>query len=134
MTISFRVYGIPQTKGSAKAYMRKGMKYPVVTNDNVKNKWWAESVRAVAQLTRAAMRMSLEDKASVSLRLLFVMPKPKRLKAGSPMVKRPDLDKMTRSVKDSLEGVFYKNDSQVNNAMLSKVYGDEPGVIVEVTI
>ena len=134
MTISFRVYGIPQTKGSAKAYMRKGMKYPVVTNDNVKNKWWAESVRAVAQLTRAAMRMSLEDKAPVSLRLLFVMPKPKRLKAGSPMVKRPDLDKMTRSVKDSLEGVFYKNDSQVNNAMLSKVYGDEPGVIVEVTI
>jgi len=40
-TITFRVYGIPQTKGSTKVFMRPGMRYPIITNDNTKNKSWA---------------------------------------------------------------------------------------------
>lgn len=131
--ITFRVYGIPQTKGSAKAFMRPGMRFPVVTNDNTKNKGWATTIRAVAQSCRQKAGLSTLLDGPVCLSLHFILPRPKSLvrKLDAPMIKRPDLDKMTRSIKDALEGVFYKNDSQVNEAHLYKAYGDEPGVVVQ---
>lgn len=129
--IRFRVYGIPQTKGSAKSFMRPGMRFPVVTNDNVKNKSWAQSVALVAQQHRIP---GCPFEGPIGLTLDFVVPAPKSLPKTRPSfaIKRPDLDKMVRSIKDALKGVFYRDDSQVISLNTIKTYGLEPGVLIVV--
>src|SRR6185369_17739711 len=43
--IQFVVLGIAQPKGSARAFMPKGARFPVVTSDNRNLKAWERSVR-----------------------------------------------------------------------------------------
>jgi Holliday junction resolvase RusA-like endonuclease len=126
--IEFTVYGIPQTKGSTKAFFRKGMRFPVITNDNTKNKPWAQTVSAMAQQFRPEALWL----GPVRVKLLFRMPIPKSLPKRRPsfMTKKPDLDKMVRSIKDALKGVIYKDDSQVVGLVSDKVYHEQPGVII----
>ena len=52
------------------------------------------------------------------------------LKLSSPPTPatRPDLDKLLRSVLDSMQGVALVDDSQVVTIRARKVYGDAPGV------
>lgn len=129
--VQFRVYGIPQTKGSTKAFMRPGMRFPVVTNDNTKNKAWAATVAGEAQRARSLYGQTQPFEGAVSLMLTFYLPRPKSLpKRVVHATKRPDLDKMIRSVKDALKGVFYLDDSQVVSLRADKVYLDQPGVQV----
>lgn len=130
-TIRFRVYGIPQTKGSAKAFMRPGMRFPVVMNDNVKNKAWAQSVSLASQQHRIP---GCPFKGPMGLTLNFILPAPQSLPKTKPSfaTKRPDLDKMVRSIKDALKGVFYQDDSQVVSLQTIKTYGLEPGVLIVV--
>ncbi len=131
MMIVFRVYGIPQTKGSTKAFHRPGMKFPIITNDNPKNKPWAQTVSAMAQSYRTE---SCPFEGPIRLNLRFSLPIPKSLPKRRPsfMVKKPDLDKMVRSVKDALKGVLYRDDSQVVALVTEKVYDPHPGVRVVV--
>lgn len=131
MTISFRVYGIPQTKGSAKAFYRPGMRFPVVMNDNPRNKPWSQTVSAVAQQHRPSSGLW---PGPVRVILLFYLPIPKSLPKRRPffMVKRPDIDKCTRSILDAIKGVIYRDDSQVVGLEVAKLYGLEPGVVVQV--
>lgn len=132
MVITFRVYGIPQTKGSTKAFFRSGMKYPVITNDNEKNKGWAATVSGEAQLARRSSGWSTPLGGPVGLDLTFYVKKPKSHPKHKPVpaIKKPDLDKMIRSVKDALKGVLYFDDAQVVKLGASKEYGDAPGVVV----
>ncbi len=129
--ISFCVLGIAQTKGSTKAFMRPGMRYPVITNDNTKNKAWADGVKLAAQ---AHAPIGGPWHGPVALTLLFSLVRPKSLsKKVRHHVKKPDLDKLARSIKDSLKGVIYYDDSQVMRLTCMKVYEDllnPPGVNV----
>ena len=68
----------------------------------------------------------------VVMRLLFILPKPKSVKRLWPHVK-PDLDKLCRALGDSLEGIAYVNDSQIVILAASKIYGDNPGVEIEIS-
>lgn len=127
--ISFRVYGIPQTKGSTKAFVRPGMRFPVITNDNEKNKGWAATVSGEAQRHRPA---SGPFAGPVALVLCFKMKKPKGLPKRRKVwaTKKPDLDKMVRSCKDALTGVMYLDDAQVVRLASEKEYDDAPGVVI----
>ena len=131
MTITFRVYGIPQTKGSTKSFMRPGMRFPITTNDNPRNKAWAQTVSGEAQRHRPSMPIA----GPVGLVLWFYMPKPKSYPKTKTLfaTKRPDLDKMVRSIKDALKGVMYLDDAQVVQLKAAKAYDDAPGVAVAVT-
>lgn len=133
--ITFRVYGIPQTKGSTKAFMRQGMRYPVVTNDNVKNKSWAQAVSSVAQMAKGQYIASTPLDGALSLRLHFYLPRPKSAPCRiiHPTT-RPDLDKLVRSVKDALTGVLYRDDSQIVQLYASKDYDIHPGVAVALEV
>lgn len=132
-TIEFRVYGIPQTKGSAKGFVLQGKngRKPrvIITNDNPRNKGWAQTVSAMAQQHRVD---GCPFEGPIVLELVFLMPIPKSLPKRVPafMTKRPDLDKMARSVKDSLSGVLYKDDNQVVHVDARKIYCESPGVMV----
>lgn len=135
MSIMFRVYGIPQTKGSAKGFVVPGKfggkARAIITNDNPKNKCWAQTVSAMAQQFRPSD--GLWDGA-VKVTLIFHLPTPKSLPKRTPSfaTKRPDIDKCTRSVLDALKGVIYSDDSRVVGLEVFKVYGVAPGVTVQV--
>ena len=46
--------------------------------------------------------------------------------------KKPDLDNIAKAVLDSLNGIAYKDDSQIVSMMISKKYSDRPRV--EITL
>lgn len=135
-TVRFRVYGLPQTKGSAKGFVIPGKfgkkARAIITNDNTKNKGWAQTVSGEAQRHRLA---TCPWSGPIALMLVFFMPIPKSLPKRAPqfMVKKPDLDKMVRSVKDALKGVMYEDDRQVVDMDTHKVYAESPGVWIQVS-
>ena len=117
--------------------MLKGARFPVVTNDNPKNKRWASVVAAAARDAMAGRAML---DGPVFVRLWFQLARPQAhigrhgVKPGAPHAPavRPDWDKLARSVSDALEGVVYGNDAQVVQAVVTKEYAERPGVQVEV--
>ena len=73
----------------------------------------------------------------VALRVVFVLPRPKRLiwkrreMPRLPHTARPDLDNLVKAIKDSLNGLAWRDDSQVVEFSAGKCYasGNElPGV------
>jgi Holliday junction resolvase RusA-like endonuclease len=68
------------------------------------------------------------------MELTFYMQRPKSLpKKVKHHMKKPDVDNLAKGVKDALEGIFYRNDSQVCDLRVKKVYCEEhPGVQVSI--
>lgn len=50
---------------------------------------------------------------------------------GKPYTKKPDVDNIAKCILDSLNGLVYKDDSQVTELIIKKEYGIESKVIVE---
>ena len=44
---------------------------------------------------------------------------------------RPDVDNIAKSILDALNGLAYKDDSQVANLLILKCYGEENKILVE---
>jgi len=138
---SFFVPGVPVPKGSAKAFMNKGMKFPVVIQDNVeKQKPWASSIGYSAQMSGFEVK-----NGPVSIGVTFYMPRLKshfgtgknseRVKDSAPTyhISKPDLDKLIRCVKDALTGIAWKDDSQVCVCTrLEKIYSLQPGALITI--
>lgn len=132
--IAFTAYGVAQPKGSAQAFIPKGWTRAIVTSDNPKNKGWQQ---VVAEAASAALRQQgwvIVEGEPLRLRVLFFLPRPKYIKAKTPPhVKKPDLDKLIRSVKDALTGVIWQDDSQVDEIVAQKSYAP-PGWIPSAVI
>ena len=140
--IDFFVGGVPVPKGSAKAFMRPGAKYPTVMQDNRdKQKPWASAIGYAAQ---REVQEVIQD-GPISIRVGFYMPRPKGhygtgknvgvLKGNAPYyhTSKPDLDKLIRCVKDALTGIVWKDDSQVVMVEASKMYGEVAGARIAVS-
>lgn len=135
------VPGRPQTKGSAKAIQRKGMAYPVIINDNAKCKSWERSVKLIAKSQWKGEPSTLP----VYISVIFYLKRPKNhhvandpkrpVKDSSPKrhQTKPDIDKMLRAILDSLTGVVWVDDSQVDEVSASKLYDENEGVFIFVT-
>lgn len=135
--IQFTAYGTPQPKGSTRAFMRPGMRFPVVTSDNPNLKGWAAHVRTAAQEYHDAF---ISDRP-VRVCLHFELKRPQRLLTKNRRslsfwhTTKPDLDKLARAVKDALTGVLWTDDSQVAQLVAEKVYADaDTGPCVHVTV
>ena len=70
---------------------------------------------------------------AIKLEVTFYMPIPKSLSKkkqseliGQYHIKKSDLDNLIKTVKDSLEGTYFKNDSQICEIVARKVYAVEP--------
>ena len=142
MTTCIFVAGNPVPKGSAKAFMRKGARFPSVVQDNAeKQRPWASLIAYSAM--EAGMQMI--DSESVSIEIIFTMRRPRshfgtgkngsKLKESAPVwhTGKPDLDKLVRCVKDALTGVAWSDDSQVAVVKASKAYGPSPGALITVS-
>lgn len=120
MEVKFFAAGAPQTKGSARAFMRPGMRQPVVTNDNPRAKAWQGVVSEAARQAGVVMLQG-----EIELDLCFLFPRPKGhyrtgknahlLREGAPRrpAGKPDGDKCERVVLDALTGLAYADDAQV---------------------
>jgi Holliday junction resolvase RusA-like endonuclease len=117
--IAFTVYGTAIQKGSARAFYIEKLKRAVVTSDTRRGlKEWENIVRHVAQ--GHAGRLLL---LAVSVSLDFYLPRPVSLpKKVTRCTKKPDIDKLARSVLDALTGVIWKDDSQVVQMIVFKRY------------
>ena len=133
--ITFTVWGVAQPKGSAKAFVPKGWTRAVVTSDNPKNKGWQQLVAEAAGRARDAAGAALLD-GPVRLRVEFHLPRPKSLsKRVLHHTKKPDLDKLVRSVKDGLSRVIWHDDAQVVDVEAHKGYaavGEAPRAVIEI--
>ena len=128
--INFTVRGIPRTKGSTKSFYIKKLNRTVTTADNPKLKNWADNINYLAQVHAPDVPWD----GPVLLFLFFKMQKPKSAPKTRRIyaVKKPDLDKLIRAVKDSLTGVIYNDDSQVIHVYPWKDYSPTPGIDLKV--
>lgn len=142
-TISFTVFGTPQTSGSKRAFpFQKGNgKLGVrVSDDNPKSRDWKNSV--VDAFMHEYIGDLLEGPLSIQMHFFRVRPKGHfgtgkksallRPTADWFPISRPDLLKNARAVEDALIGVAYRDDGQIVTEILRKFYGEPARV--EVTI
>jgi Holliday junction resolvase RusA-like endonuclease len=131
-SIQFVVYCKPEPQGSMKAFMRKGMKQPVVTSDNVNLKSFRQEV-ALAALQVSPLGLAFGKHVPVIMRVWFYLAKPESCpkKRALPVVK-PDLDKLCRSVSDSLAGIIYHDDAQIVQIEAYKFYELPERVEIEI--
>ena len=134
--VTFGVDGLPVGKGRPR-FARVG-KF-VQTYSDKKTVAWEDQVRAAAQ---KAMGPTDILETPVTLALYFRLPIPqswskKRQEAAKNQLesytKKPDWDNLGKAVSDALNGVIYKDDSQVVSAHIRKVYSTVPGVDIFVS-
>lgn len=134
------VIGNPVPQGSAKAFMPRGWKRPIVTSDNKRLRPWrnimATTFLEAVEATKAARPMFC---GPVIVSATFLMGRTKSLPKTreKPHTVKPDLDKLLRALCDALtEGCVLADDSLiVEYGRLVKRYalvGEAPGVTVEV--
>lgn len=130
--VSFSVKGTPVPQGSMRAFVVKGRAVLTSTSGN-KLKVWRNAIRETARPLFPSPHLG-----PVHLSVVFLMPRPKTLpKKILHHIKRPDSDKLLRAVGDALTSVAYKDDSQINEIYVFKVYAPEsiePGVEIKVTL
>jgi Holliday junction resolvase RusA-like endonuclease len=143
-TIRFFVPGLPQSRGSKRAFpfkKKNGGLGVSVSDNNPKSKDWMASISHEADDAMNGARFV----GPIGLRLTFTMPRPKShygtgknasvLKPTAPKyhTSKPDRGKLARAVEDALTQIVYVDDSQVCCGPIEKVYGDRPGVEIEIT-
>lgn len=135
--ITFFVPGRPRPQGSMKFINRGGRSIPI---QNQKLEHWRSSVTMYAQDAMGGCAIH----GGVSLTLVFSFTRPKNhyrtgkyshlLKDSSPdrMLKAPDVDKLIRAVLDSLTGIVFTDDCEVDSVGVVKQWGPREGA--EITV
>ena len=139
-SVEFFVEGTPRPQGSKRGFVRGGR---VVLVEN--SKYHKEWRKTVAEAAREAMNPKsgaygiprFEGPLTMDLQFFFTRPKSHfrtgkfshELKDSSPdyHTQTPDLDKLIRSVDDSLTGIVFEDDSQVTSLTSSKQWRDSRG-------
>ena len=133
--IDLWVIGIPQPKGSARAFVVKGR--PIITSDNPSLKVWEQVIRGA--LGTAGVELI---KGPVTVELGFNLPIPKsrqpQPKSKDPLKRhpvpdtRPDLDKLIRSTLDACSRICFEDDGRVVGVSAFKQYALPVGVRIVV--
>lgn len=141
----FFAAGSAKPKGSHKPFVyrgRDGKHRASMAGDSPQEKGWRATVATAALAAMQAGRLS-PLQGCVDLELaFFVGPRPKahilrgHVRAEAPPCpgKKPDYDKLARSVGDALNGIVYVDDAQVVRALVEKFYTSDAQPIVGVRI
>jgi crossover junction endodeoxyribonuclease RusA len=129
--VAFFVPGKPAAQGS-KRHVGRG----VLVESSKYVGPWRDRVSFAAH-TAMAGRTLLDGPITVALD--FVMPRPASTpkRTTPPAVKRPDLDKMTRAILDSITNIIIRDDSQVIDLHATKrlaELGETAGVRITVEL
>lgn len=138
------VPGIPQPAGSKKGFVVKskatGKMRAVIVDDAKRSRPWKAQISAIVQ--DGWKGIPADEPLSMTLR--FVMPRPdshfgmkrgeKYLKESAPTwhTIKPDATKLVRAVEDALTGILWRDDAIIAVQLVTKVYGDRPGVQIRI--
>jgi crossover junction endodeoxyribonuclease RusA len=117
--LTFDVSGEPASQGSHSVIHGR-----IVQVNSAKHKRWRNAV-AFAALDLVGTDWELIDDP-VELSVIFYLPRPKTATREFPAV-MPDLDKLIRSVGDSLSGTIIRDDSRIIAISAQKRYADDRG-------
>lgn len=139
MMVRFSVLGEPQGKGRPRFAKVGGFVRTYTPDQTVvyENLVRTEFRRQCGNNTR----FNDEDRLDLRILAYYAMPKSTSKKKMDLMVrkqirpaKKPDMDNIVKVVADSLNGVAYKDDSQIVDTMVRKFYSDKPRVEVSIRI
>ncbi len=139
MTATIVLYGEPMGKGrprSRVAWTKQDRPFVAVYTPTETRKY--ETALAMAGKVAMGNRPPLEGPLTIEIDAIFAVPQSwsqkRRDAALAGVVRptgRPDLDNVYKMV-DALNGVVWRDDSQVVQATVRKVYGERPMLFVEV--
>jgi len=125
-SVSFIVPGRPATKGSTVSFVHRGR--VVTKTDATALPAWTRTVQVLAQA--AGVRV-LPKGTAVAVAVRYEFARPARGRQAYPCT-RPDCDKLARALLDALTGIAYADDGQVVLLAISKIYGPQTLMRVEV--
>jgi len=133
--VDFTAIGTPRPQGSKRAFIANGRAVMTETNQAGHRDWRA----TVQQAAIEAMAGRPPVDGPIETLVTFALPRPgshPKSRRTWP-VKRPDYDKLVRAVNDSLTHVVWRDDSQIVDARVRKVWAHvdvamAPGVRVVV--
>lgn len=133
--VSIWIPGEPVSKGRPRFYTSPKGKVITTTPGRTKT---AEGV--VRTFAIDAYNKELHS-GPVRLRIYFglqiPMSKSKKYQQSilnKPCLKKPDSDNMLKLIKDSLNGIIWKDDSQVFQTEIIKLWTHEPGTMIEIEL
>lgn len=137
--ITIRLAGEPRGKGRPRARIAKaktGAQFVTVYTDAATRSYEA-LLRDAAQQAMAG-RQLFEGPLKVKVAAFFSVPQSwsnkKRAQALSGAVRptgKPDVDNVVKTL-DALNGIVWRDDSQIVQCFISKAYADKPGLLIEV--
>ena len=129
--VTFKVDADPVGKQRAR-YVKRGNFVSTYTPDKTRN---YETLIKAAAIEAMGSSEPLETPINLYLYIRAPIPKSlskKRLEAClnglEKPIKKPDASNVLKSVEDAMNGVVYKDDSQIVNIHVTKVYCSLPGV------
>lgn len=133
--VTFFVPGIAAPGGSKKQVIRGRRRYLV--DDAKRNRPWRRDVAWTARAHYDADPMV----GPLGLDVVFVLPRPGGhftrtggLRASAPAhpIVRPDATKLLRALEDACTGIVWRDDAQIVEQHVQKIYGAEAGARVRV--
>lgn len=122
-----RVFGLPVAQGRPRAFKTPAGQVRVYDPANARD--WKRTVQA--QVLTQKPPEPVEGPLAVALR--FVLPRPRSLPKREVFpAKRPDAENLAKAVLDAMQGVVYRDDSQIVRLTIAKDYGPSPGVVIRV--
>lgn len=128
--LTFRVPGVPLSKGSWRTMPHAVTGRQISLPDNPKLNVWQNRIALVAQTEWSGA--PIDEAVYIELLFDFVRPKSVSAKKRQYPSVTPDLDKLERGVFDALEGIVYTQDSRIVSSAANKRYADTPGVTITV--
>lgn len=140
-SVVLRIYGIPMPQGSKTAFVRGNR--AVLTDGRrpaarAAHAAWRQAVATAARDHLTAQPWTAAFDTACVVHATFLLPRPKSIpKKRRYPDRRPDLDKLTRSLLDGLaDGALLADDSRVVELNVIKRYVDDeaPGALVTVHV
>lgn len=130
------VYGLAIPGGSKVALQSQGQRRPFVVDSNRQRvQPWRQEVAGSA---RKLMELRHPFEGPLSLQVEFFLPRPKGhfgargLRPSAPRfpTSRPDTTKLLRPVEDALTGILWRDDAQIVEQHVRKLYGEPSRMVL----
>ncbi len=133
MKLFFTIYGEAVAKARARTFTNKHTG-KIVTFTPSRTRAWEETIKLQA-ISQMQPGMPVED-APLVLDVIFYRSYPKSMSRKKRLtalpIQRPDTDNLLKSVKDALNGIIWRDDSQITTCHAAKRYDDRARV--EITV
>lgn len=133
--MNFTIYGEPKAKGRPRFAKRGNF----VSTYTPKETLDYENLIKISYSTQVENKEVLQGEIIAIVSAYFSIPKSTSKKKSIQMLtgeirptKKPDCDNIAKTVLDSLNGIAYRDDSQIVSLFVYKYYSDEPRVEVEI--